>query len=256
MSHFHKNARNSCGMCCTKIENLSVTAGQQKILTDINLHIHCGELTAVIGPNGAGKSTLLKAILGIMPHSGSILFTDADNNRTTRPRIGYVPQHLELDQSSPISVMDLFTISSSKFPSWLGARKSGREKAAALLREVSAEHLIDRKVGALSGGELQRVLLALALQNTPDILLLDEPVSGVDLNGMELFYKAIDDIRSRYDLTIILISHDFDMVKKFADRLVLLNQKVLSVGSVDTVLSSREFKMQFKYGGGIDADGI
>ncbi len=250
MPQFHKNARNSCGMCCTKISNLSVTVGRQKILTDINLHIHCGELTAVIGPNGAGKSTLLKAILGVIPHSGSILFTDADNRRTTRPRIGYVPQHLEIEPNSPISVMDLFTVSSSKFPSWLGARKKDRDNAARLLEDVSAAHLIGRKVCQLSGGEFQRVLLALALQNTPDILLLDEPVSGVDLNGMELFYKAIDDIRSRYDLTIILVSHDFNTVKKFADQLVLLNKGLLKAGNVAEVLSSEEFKNQFRHGGG------
>lgn len=256
MPHFHKNARNLCGMCCTKINDLSVTIGRQEILTDINLHIHCGELTAVIGPNGAGKSTLLKAILGVVPHSGSILFTDADNNRTTRPRIGYVPQHLEIDQNSPISVMDLFTVASSNFPAWSGARKKEREKALKLLGDVNAEHLINRQVGALSGGELQRVLLALALQNTPDILLLDEPVSGVDLNGMELFYKAIDDIRSLYDLTVILISHDINTVKKFADRIVLLNRRLLKVGTASEVLSSEQFKTQFGNGGGINADGI
>lgn len=250
MPQFHKNARNSCGMCCTKISNLSVTIGRQKILTDINLHIHCGELTAVIGPNGAGKSTLLKAILGVIPHSGSILFTDADNRRTTRPKIGYVPQHLDTESNSPISVMDLFTISSSNFPSWLGVRGKDRDRALKLLEDVSASHLIDRRVGALSGGELQRVLLALALQNTPDILLLDEPVSGVDLNGMELFYKAIDDVRSRYDLTIILVSHDFNTVKKFANRLVLINKGLLKAGTVDEVLSSEEFKTQFRHGGG------
>jgi len=256
MPRFHKTAHNSCGMCCTKINNLSVTLGGQNILENINLHIHCGELTAVIGPNGAGKSTLLKAILGVIPHGGSILFTDVNNNQTTRPRIGYVPQHLELDRNAPISVMDLFSVSSSKFPAWFGTRKSEHSRALKLLSDVNAEHLIDRSVGALSGGELQRVLLALALQNQPDILLLDEPVSGVDANGMELFYKAIDAIRSSYDLTIILISHDFSMVSKFADRLVLLNRRVLSAGSAGEVLSSPQFKAQFSQGGGADAGNI
>ena len=256
MPSFHSRALNSCGMCCTKISGLSVTIGTQEILSDINLHIHCGELTAVIGPNGAGKSTLLKAILGVIPHSGTILFTDVQNRRTTRPRIGYVPQFLEIDRDSPISVMDLFSVSSSNFPAWIGARKKDRDRALSLLADVSAEHLIDRSVGALSGGELQRVLLALALQNTPDILLLDEPVSGVDANGMELFYKAIDRIRAQYDLTVILISHDFNMVSQFADRLVLLNRRLLKVGSVRDVLSSEEFRAQFGHGGGANAGNL
>lgn len=249
MANLHKSARNSCGMCCTKIQHLTVNYGAQDILTDVNLHIHCGELTAVIGPNGAGKSTLLKAIIGVLPHGGSILFTNADNQQTTRPRIGYVPQFLEVDRNAPISVLDLFSISGSQFPAWLGTRKREREQARTLLDDVSAGHLIDRCIGALSGGELQRVLLALALRARPDILLLDEPVSGVDVNGLELFYKAIDAIRKQYDLTIILISHDFNLVAKFADRLVLLNRTVLKVGTVKEVLASPEFRAQFGHGG-------
>ncbi len=256
MPNLHKSARNSCGMCCTKVNNLSVKLGDNEILSDINLHIHCGELTAVIGPNGAGKSTLLKAILGVIPHSGSILFTDVDNRRTTRPKIGYVPQFLEIDRNSPMSVMDLFCISSSHFPAWLCARKAKRNQALQLLKDVSAEHLVDRSVGALSGGELQRVLLALSLMHKPDILLLDEPVSGVDANGMELFYKAIDSIRAQYDLTVILVSHDFAMVSKFADRLVLINKKLLCSGDASTVLSSREFLTLFGHGGDCVAGNI
>ncbi|MEG2571289.1 MAG: ATP-binding cassette domain-containing protein, partial [Clostridia bacterium] len=198
----HENgARNSCGMCCTKIQHLNVHYGSSAVLSDINLHIHCGELTAIIGPNGAGKSTLLKAMLGVIPHDGSIIFTDVNGNQTSAPRIGYVPQFLELDRSMPVTVLDLFLIAGAHTSAWLGASKRARLEAREILASVNAAELLEHSIGSLSGGEMQRVLLALALLKKPDILLLDEPVSGVDQNGLALFYRAIDRIRAQYDLT-------------------------------------------------------
>ncbi len=255
--HIHNEEQgNSCGMCCTKISNLSVNFGKETVLSDINLHIHCGELTALIGPNGAGKSTLFKAIIGTVPHSGTIRFTDFENKQTSRPKIGYVPQFLEIDRNSPISVIDLFSISSSSFPAWLGTEKKVRLKAEHYLAEVEAGHLIERRLGALSGGELQRVLLALALRSHPDILLFDEPVSGVDKNGLLLFYRIIDKIRKNFDLTVIIISHDHATISKFADRFILLDHKVLATGAPDDVLSSNAYKNLFGNGGISDDSSI
>jgi len=239
--HKGKTVKNSCGMCCTKIENLSVRYGSTTVLDNVNLHLHCGELTALIGPNGAGKTTLFKAIIGSVSHSGKIRFTDFDNNRTSRPRIGYVPQTLETDKNSPISVLDLFASTASGFPAWLGVKKKVKKKALSLLSEVEAEKLLDRPLGVLSGGELQRVLLALALFRDPDILLLDEPVSGIDKNGLELFYRIIDKIRKTFDLTVIVISHDHKRIAAHADRFVLLDRKVLANASPASVLSSKEY---------------
>lgn len=233
--------KSSCGMCCTKISGLSVKFGNDVVLSDVNLHIHCGELTAIIGPNGAGKSTLLKAIIGEVPHIGKIVFTDLKNNRTSRPKIGYVPQNLETDRNAPISVLDLFCVSSSRFPAWLGAKKRIREKANRYLSEVSAEHLINKRLGVLSGGELQRVLLALALSSDPDILLLDEPVSGIDSNGLDIFYNIIDKIRHNFDLTAIIISHDHKQIAKYADRFILLDKSVLCKGTPREVFESKEY---------------
>lgn len=244
----NSNIKNSCGMCCTKIRDLSVRYGNTTVLNNVNLHIHCGEITAIIGPNGAGKSTLLKAILGVIPHSGSIIFTDLETNNITIPRIGYVPQFLDLDRSMPITVRDLFTIAGSHFPAWLGSTSTLQQAALQVLESVQATHLIDHSIGTLSGGELQRVLLALALQKQPDILLLDEPVSGVDQNGLDLFYCTIDHIRAQYDLTTILISHDFNLVSKFADRLVLLDEKILKSGTPHEVFNSKEFRDIFNRG--------
>lgn len=227
-----------CGLCCTKIEHFGVNMGSNKILQDVNLHIHCGELTALIGPNGAGKSTLLKAILGEIPHSGVLKYLDAKDQDTILPVVGYVPQHLDLDAGSPISVMDLFAAGNSRLPAFLAHYRKVRIQALESLSRVQAEHLLDRKMGNLSGGELQRVLLALALTPIPDLLLLDEPVSGVDQRGMELFYAMVSDLRHRYDLSIILVSHDLQLMARYADRIVYLNQTVECSGSPAEVFSN------------------
>jgi zinc transport system ATP-binding protein len=221
-----------CGLCCTKIKDFSVTLGRTQILKDVSLHIHCGELTAIIGLNGAGKSTLLKAILGEIPHGGELVFVDAKDEKTRRPVIGYVPQKLDFDKSSPMSVFDLFASARTGVPVWFSHDRRLRQSVRESLERVQAGHLMDRRLGALSGGELQRVLLALALDPVPDLLLLDEPVSGIDQNGLHLFYKIVSDIRRDYDLSIILVSHDFGQVLKYADRVVFLNnQTVESCGA-------------------------
>jgi len=228
---------------------LGVTLNNYEILRDINLHIHCGELTAIIGPNGAGKSTLFKALLGEIPHTGELIYLDAKNIRTGRPLYGYVPQKLDFDLSSPISVIDLFSAAYSSFPVWLSNTKKVRQRAYRNLKKVQAEHLIDRRLGALSGGELQRVLLAMALDPVPDILLLDEPVSGVDLKGLQSFYKIVSELRRNYDLTILLITHDLKMVAQYADRVVFLNNKTIaSWGTPQEVFSDPQVKEVFGLG--------
>ena len=224
-------------LCCTKIEDFNVTIGKTQILKDVNIHIHCGELTAIIGPNGGGKSTLLKAILGEIKHTGELKYLDAKGVHSGHPLIGYVPQHLSFDFSTPTSVLDLFVSCGSKIPAWLFSSKSIRSRVMEGLTRVKAEHLINRKLGALSGGELQRVLLALALDPIPDLLLLDEPVSGIDQNGLELFYNTVSEIREKYDLSIILVSHDLALVARYADRVILINGTVISSGIPEKVFN-------------------
>ncbi len=236
--HHAKCEGKCCGLCCTRIENLGVSKGPVEILENVNIHIHCGELTAIIGPNGGGKSTLLRALLGEVPHSGRLKYLDYNGNRSSQPIIGYVPQHLSFDTGTPASVSDLFVASLSRKPAWLLKPRSVRERAVEGLRKVKAEHLLDRRLGALSGGELQRVLLALALDPVPNLLLLDEPVSGIDQGGLELFYNTVAELRRNYDLSIILVSHDFDLVSRYADRVILLNRTVIASGTPDEVFSN------------------
>jgi len=237
-----------CGssFCCTKIKNISVKRGSNQILRDVNLHIHCGELTSIIGLNGAGKSTLLKALLGEIPHLGEIIYFETKNKVTKNPIIGYVPQKLDFDLSSPMSVLDVFAATQSKRPIWWGISKKVRERTRESLARVEAEQLIDRQLGVLSGGEIQRVLLALALDPIPNILLLDEPVSGIDQKGLKLFYQTVADLRKTYDLSIILVSHDLHLVAHYADRVALLNNGTIEVcGTPEEVFTSPEVKSLF-----------
>lgn len=240
----------SCGhSCCLRVENLSVKIGTDPILTDINLHVHCGEMVALIGPNGAGKSTFLKTILGQREYSGVIAFSEP-GQRSKKPRIGYVPQSPAFDPSDPVSVADLFACCMSKRPSFLGLSKQMRQTVSECLERVHARELMDKRVGTLSGGELQRVLLALALEPLPNTLILDEPLSGVDVEGMETLMDMLDEIRKTYDLSILMTTHDFSMLPRYADQVVLIDRSVRIQGKPDAVLSSDAFHQAFHMKGG------
>lgn len=235
--------------CCLKIENLSVRFGTEEALSGVDLHMHCGQIVALIGPNGAGKSTLIRAILGQQEYTGSISFHGPDG-RERKLRIGYVPQSPNFAKGDPISVFDLFVCCISRRPAFLRPKKAMREKVLQCLANVDAQALIDRRVGALSGGELQRVLLALALEPMPNMLILDEPLSGVDVEGMELLMDMLDEIRHRFDLSILMTTHDFSMLERYADRVVLLRERVLCAGTPREVLSSEAFATAFHMRGG------
>lgn len=233
-------------VCLTRIEHLCVYAGGVPILEDVNLHLHCGELTAIIGRNGAGKTTFLKALLDEVPHTGSILFESGKKGSSVRrPRFGYVPQRLALESGIPFSVEDMVRSSLSSYPVWLPPRKSDRELVRSVLSVANAEHLSKRRVCDLSGGELQRVMLSMAIHPVPDILLLDEPVSGIDRGGLKLFYELVSRLRKEYDITILLISHDLDIIARHADRVVLIDRSVASQGSVNEVYNSAPFVQTF-----------
>ncbi len=235
-----------CGLHCIKVNHLGVTLGGQEILRDINLHIHCGSLNAIIGRNGAGKSTLIRAILGDVPHTGNIEFKDSEDGRIQKLKIGYVPQSLNIEKQTPVSVYDMIAAYQSNAPVF--ALKSRKQRARILehLQIFEADYLMDKQICNLSGGELQRVMLSMAIMDEPNLLLLDEPVSGIDQNGMELFYQTIYHLKENYDLAVILISHDLEYVKRYADKVVLLDETILKQGSVKEVFSSTEFSRVFQ----------
>ena len=241
----------SCGhSCCLRIQDLSVKIGNDSILKDVNLHVHCSEMVALIGPNGAGKSTLLKAILGEREHGGVISFS-VPGKRNRKAKIGYVPQSPAFDPGDPVTVADLFICCMSRQPAFLGLTNSMRKKVLDCLERVHGEDLIDKRVGTLSGGELQRVLLALALEPVPNILILDEPLSGVDVEGMETLMEMLDEIRHAYDLSILMTTHDFALLSQYADQVVLIDHRIVRQGSPLEVLSSEEFRQVFHRKGGM-----
>ena len=239
-----------CGhSCCLRVQGLHVKIGNQYILNDINLHVHCSEIVALIGPNGAGKSTLLKAILGQQPYDGIISFS-VPGLRTRKPKIGYVPQSPAFDPGDPVTVADLFSCCMGNRPAFLGLSRNMKSKVLDCLSRVHGEDLIDKRIGTLSGGELQRVLLALALEPLPNILILDEPLSGVDVEGIEVLMEMLDEIRKTYDLSILMTTHDFAMLPRYADQVVLINHSAVCQGTPVEVLSSNEFRQVFHTKGG------
>ena len=246
MSHSH------CGLHCLKINHITVRAGGQTLVEDVSLHAHCGEITALIGRNGAGKSTLFKALLGEIPHSGEVIFTGHNGTPSKgKPRIGYVPQTLNLDEGSPATVLDLAVAYTSRWPAFLPIPKSLRRKIAAHFEQFDAADLLDKPMGRLSGGERQRVLLAIATHPHPDMLVLDEPVAGVDEAGLLRFYDLLEQLRQQ-DMVILLISHDLPYVRQHADRVVLLDRQILAKGAPDEVFASEAFRAAFPKGGARD----
>ena len=154
----HENSGNfACGLHCLKVSDISVKAGDEVIIDNVNLHIHCGKLTAIIGRNGAGKTTLIKAILGEVKHTGKIEFTDLKNKTIEDLKIGYVPQHLHIEKNTPMSVYDLFAGYISRTPVFLKKSKKVYDFIKERLSIFDAQDLIDKRACDLSGGELQRV---------------------------------------------------------------------------------------------------
>ena len=243
--HKHGDSGPGCaGSCCLKVNDLGVNFGSEEVLHDVSFHLHCGEIVALIGPNGAGKSSLFRTILGQIPHTGTIEFQRAGGDKS-RPLIGYVPQSPSFDRGDPVSVFDFFSAAISKWPVFLPSPKKLRERVAGCLARVHGESLIDKRMGALSGGELQRVLLALALEPLPHILVLDEPLSGVDIDGEKQLLDMLDEIRTSYDLSILLSTHDFATLDQYADKVLLLKHQILRVGTPTEVLASPEFQEVF-----------
>ena len=238
------NRTSACGLCCIKVKNLGVSFGTTKVLEDINLHIHCGTITEIIGKNGAGKSTFVKALLGEVKHTGDIEYRNTEAGSKRHLKIGYVPQKLDIDKSTPMSVYDLFVSFSFKMPVLFKSKKiyAGIKEA---LSEFEAEDLIDKPIGTLSGGQLQRVLISMAVMDKPKLLILDEPVSGVDSSGMKVFYDKMKYLKEHYDMAILIVSHDLEYVYHYADNVMLLDNTVLAYGSPRDVYNTKAFEETF-----------
>ena len=218
------------------IEDLSVTLGGVSILQSVTAHVPLNSNTAIVGPNGAGKTTLLLALLGQVPYAGRIRFGCASNG--DRPRIGYVPQRLALDRGMPLTVLEFLSMGGQRSPVWFGVGRAHRDRAREMLSAVGEEQLAQRRIGALSGGELQRVLLALALQQEPELLVLDEPAAGVDEQGGHIVCGLLDTLRKERGFTQFMVSHDLSMVMAHATHVICLNRRVTGEGVPCEVLTA------------------
>ena len=213
-------------------DHVSVTRNGLNILDHVNASIPRGSWTVLIGPNGAGKTTLLLALLGEVGYRGRIELGGGKGLR-----IGYVPQKLAVDRGMPFTVAEFLAMGIQKRPLWLGISRAAKEEAAHLLDMVHASHIRKRRVGTLSGGEMQRVLLALALQQKPELLVLDEPSAGVDFEGGRLFCELLEDLRTSHGFTQIMVSHDLGMVAHHATCVICLKRRIVAQGAPRDVLT-------------------
>ncbi|GAA3964035.1 ATP-binding cassette domain-containing protein [Allohahella marinimesophila] len=215
------------------MDDVNVRIGGQTILSNISLTLEADRITTVIGPNGAGKTTLCKVALGILqPTSGRV-------QKAPGLRISYVPQRFHIDSSMPLTVRDFLSVS---LPF---ARKRRLLGIAEALELTEVEHCIDKNLHQLSGGETQRVLLARAITQQADLIVLDEPAQGVDVNGQELLYKLISRIRDIRHCGILLISHDLHLVMADTDNVLCLNGHICCAGHPESISNDPAFVSLF-----------
>lgn len=217
-----------------KISNLEVKYGSKFVLKNMNLSLKAGEIVTIVGPNGSGKTTLFKAIIGTVPLSKGTIEINPNL------RIGYVPQQLKIDQTLPITVERFLKLSNINF-------EKSQDKTELIL---GSKDLLDVQINSLSGGEMQRVLLARALINDPQILLLDEATRGLDQPGVATFYRKIENIRKSTNCAILMISHDLHVVMSSSDRVICVNGHICCQGTPEIVATSPEYQALF--GGDVD----
>ena len=221
-------------MSLISVEELSVSYGAHTALKDVSLVVEPDEIVTVVGPNGSGKTTLLRAIVGAIPAAhGTVV-------KKPGLRIGYVPQRLHVDPTFPITVARFLGLPG-------GVNKLS---LASALERAGVPDIAYRQLSRLSGGQLQRVLLARALVNNPDLLLLDEPTQGLDQPASAAFYRLIEDVRSKTQCSVLMISHELHVVMAASDRVICLNGHVCCQGAPDIVSSAPEYRALFGSGTG------
>jgi zinc transport system ATP-binding protein len=205
--------------CLIAATDNSVTFGKRQVLERVSVKVHEGEVVTLIGPNGAGKTTLVRIMLGLLkPQNGCV-------QRRDGLRIGYMPQKLHIEPTLPITVRRFLEL----------ARHAGRTPIDDVLKEVRIGHLLDHQMHAISGGEMQRVMLARALTQSPQLLVLDEPAQGVDVSGQAELYELINEIRTRHHCGVLMISHDLHLVMARTDEVICLNHHICCHGRPEQV---------------------
>jgi zinc transport system ATP-binding protein len=198
-----------------EISNLTLRAGRAALLSNFSLTLERGTLHALVGPNGAGKTTLLSAILGLVPFEGRIVARWAGSGR-----ISYVPQQFTVDRTLPVTVADFLALTRQEHPVCFGVARRTRERIARLLDRVNLGGFGSRTLSALSGGELRRVLLANALDPLPELLILDEPSTGLDAASARWLDDTLQSLKG--EMTVLMVSHDIERVRRLADHVTAI----------------------------------
>ena len=216
-------------MATLKAQHLAKSYKSRQVVRDVSLSIESGQIVGLLGPNGAGKTTLVRSVLGLLtPDRGSVW-------RRPRLRIGYMPQKLQVDATLPLSVLRFLRL----------VPGVTRASALAALGEVGAEGVVDSPLQSISGGELQRVLLARALLRQPELLVLDEPVQGVDINGQSELYRLIGQLRERHGCGVLMVSHDLHLVMGATDQVICLNRHICCSGHPEQVSGDPAYQALF-----------
>lgn len=217
-----------------EVKNLTVSFGDDTVVDNLSFNLKKGENVAIMGPNGAGKTVLLKALLGILPYKGEIKWSEG-------AKISYVPQKILPEKNLPLSVKEFFEMKNIK---------TEQIKEALFSVGITDENFIKKRIGAVSPGQLQRVLIAWGLVGNPNILLFDEPTAGIDIGGEETIFNLLNKIERERNLSIILVTHDMSVVYGFADSVLCLNKKLICHGAPSEALGADGLKKL--YGEGVN----
>jgi zinc transport system ATP-binding protein len=214
-----------------RVKNLDVRLDKEEILKDLSFEVKEGEVLTILGPNGAGKTVLLKTLLGILPYKGEIEWKKGI-------KIGYVPQRLPFIKDIPMSVREFFQL-----------KDVSEKEIKEILNSIGLkEEILKKKIGELSSGQFQRILVGWALSLNPQVLLFDEPMTGIDIGGQESVYNLLEKLKREKNLTILLVTHDLSIVYKFATNCLCLNKKMLCCSAPKELTSERLSQL---YGGKI-----
>ena len=211
------------------IQNLTVSFGEDLIISNLDFSVQKGDVVAIVGPNGAGKSVLFRALLKLIPYSGKIKWTKG-------LKISYAPQKFNVEKDFPITVKEFLHLRSSNSGNIILALESVGLKSKQDDNHHITHHLLNQRMGWLSGGQLQRVLVAWAILDNPDVLLFDEPTAGIDVGGEETIYNLLKKLNNERAMTILLISHDLHIVYKYANTVLCLNKEKICFGPPSDVL--------------------
>lgn len=223
------------------VKNLSVELDGYSILENISFQVKKEEILAIVGPNGAGKTTLIKAILGLIPYYGDvkILGFEPSQRFALKDKIGYVPQKLEFDRRIPLTVNELYSLFQS--------RRHPKSHYLEILNLVGSGYLINKRLEVLSGGEFQRILIGLSILNNPEILFMDEPAAGVDVEGESVIFEVLGNLKKERQMTIIIVSHDVHFVSRFASRVLCINKKLICDGAPEIALTPEKLKELYEH---------